>query len=205
MSRRSVSLCAALIALAALAAGRPAWAKPRESYVFLVSRVELAKGVPGEVEAQVTARLAAAIDGHEELESSLGEGAPDPEKDPQKFKSYLKARRQRAFKVNIDVSQYSSEIEQAAGGRGQGSKQYLTVRVTLRLFGETMPDRVMAFTGDGSATVKLEIGKTARPRDREEANSAVLDQAVASAIEQSLQKLKQPPPSEAKKKKRGKK
>jgi hypothetical protein len=76
------------------------------------------------------------------------------------------------------------------------------VRVALQLFGETIPDRVMAFSGEGSATVKLEVGKTVRPRDREEASSAAIDEAVASAITRSLEKLQEPPPSQQKKKKK---
>jgi len=207
MTRRILAV-GALVALAALVGDDPAWAKSRETYVFLISRVDLGKDVPKEVEKLLLARLGAAIADHEELEASLGQGAPDPESEPQKFKKYLKSRRQRAFKVNVDVSQFSSQLEPVRGGpRGQAARknsQYLTVRVSLRLFGETVPDRSMAFTGDGSATVKLEVGKTVRPRDREEATSGALDQAVASAIAESLTKLQEPPPS-TKKKKPGKK
>lgn len=203
MTRRILA-AGALVALAALVGHRPAWAKSRETYVFLVSRVDLGKDVPKEVEQQAVARLGAAIADHEELEASVGEGAPDPEAQPEKFKKYLKSRRQRAFRVNVDISQFSSELEPMRGGpRGQAARkdsQYLTVRVSLRLFGETVPDRVMAFTGDGSATVKLEVGKTVRPRDREEASAQALDQAVAGAIAESLTKLKEPPPSTRKKK-----
>ncbi|HKE16122.1 MAG TPA: hypothetical protein VKB80_14700 [Kofleriaceae bacterium] len=209
MTRRSLAALAAPLVLAALSPGRPASAKSGETYVFLVSRVDLGKGVPGEVEAQVAARLGAAIEQNEELEARLGEGAPDPDADPKKFKSYLKSRRQRAFKVNVEVSQYSTEVEPAARGlRGQPARkdsQYLTVRIALRLFGETVPDRTMAFTGDGSAAVKLEVGKTVRPRDREEAASAAIDQAVASAIAESLTRLKAPPAASPPKKKPGKK
>ncbi len=203
MTRRILAV-GALVALAALVGTDPAWAKPWETYVFLISRVELGKDVPKEVEQQLVARLGAAIADHEELEASLDGGAPDPEAEPEKFKKYLKSRRLRAFKVNVDVSRFSSELEPVRGGpRGQAARknsQYLTVRVSLRLFGETVPDRVMAFTGDGSATVKLEVGKTVRPRDREEAASAALDQAVAGAIAESLPKLQEPPPTTRKKK-----
>jgi hypothetical protein len=202
MNRRS-ALCAALFLVAVAGSSRQAGAKPRASYVFLISRVELSPGIPKEVEAQTAARVKAAIAAHERLESSLDAGAPDPEAQPQKFKEYLKAHRQRAFKVNVEVTDFSSEVETASAGRGK-TGQYLTVRTSLRLFGETVPDRVMAFTGDGSATIKIEIGKTPRPRDREEATSSALDEAANTAIAQALRKLDEPPPS-AQKKKPGKK
>jgi hypothetical protein len=205
MIPRSLALGAAVAALALAIPSAPARAKSRETYVFLISRVELAKGVPKEVEAQVLARLGTAVAEHADLEASLPAAAPDPEAQPQKFKDYLKARRQRAFKVNVDVSEYS--IEAATETRRDATGQVVIVRVALQLFGETMPDRVMAFSGEGSATVKLEVGKTVRPRDREEATSAAIDEAVASAITRSLEKLQEPPPSEkkTKKKKSGKK
>ncbi len=205
MIPRSLALGAAVAALALAIPSAPARAKSRETYVFLISRVELAKGVPKEVEAQVLARLGTAVAEHAHLEASLPADAPDPEAQPQKFKDYLKARRQRAFKVNVDVSEYS--IEAATETKRDATGQVVIVRVALQLFGETMPDRVMAFSGEGSATVKLEVGKTVRPRDREEATSAAIDEAVASAITRSLEKLQEPPPSEkkTKKKKSGKK
>lgn len=202
MTRRSLALGALLAALG-LALPSQARAKSRETYVFLISRVELGEGVPKEVEGQVVARLGAAVADHADLEASLPDAAPDPEAQPQKFKSYLKARRQRAFKVNVEVSEYS--IEAATETRRDGTGQVVIVRVALQLFGETIPDRVMAFSGEGSATVKLEVGKTVRPRDREEASSAAIDEAVASAISRSLEKLQEPPPSQKKKKKSGKK
>jgi hypothetical protein len=201
MMRRSLA-AAALVALTALAWSRPAWAKSRETYVFLISRVDLGKGVPKEVEPHVLARLGAAIGQHEDLESKLAAGAPDPDAEPDKFKSYLKSKRQRAFKVNVEVTHFSSQVEPVTGEDGRKGEQYLTVRTTLRLFGETVPDRTMAFTGDGSATVKLEIGKTARESDRKEATSAALDQAVAGAIAQSLTRLKEPPPPDKKKRRK---
>ena len=178
-------------ALGTLALTGPAQAKPRETYVFLLSRVELAKGVPADLEAPVTARVGAAIEAREGLAARLPEGAPDPEAAPKKFKDYLKARRHRAFKVNVEVTQFAAESE--TGSTGARPASYFTARVTLRLFGETVPDRTMAFTGEGSATVKIEVGKTVRQRDRDEAIAAALDQAAASAIDESLRKLDQPP------------
>ena len=60
----------------------------------------------------------------------------------------------------------------------------------------------MAFTGEGSATVKIEVGKTVRQRDRDEAIAAALDQAAASAIDESLRKLDQPEETKGKKTKK---
>jgi len=190
----------ALAAAGALAAPRAAEARPRkETYIFLVSRVDLTKGVPKEISAQVATRLRSAIEAHKELSHTIPEGAPDPEAAPEKFKKYLRARNQRAYKMNVEIREYSQEIEPSP----KPNTQLVVVRVSLRLFAETYPGRSMAIHGDGSATVKIEVGSKVREADRKEANSAALDEAVARAMEEVIVKLREPPPS--KKKKRRKK
>ncbi len=202
MRTRLSTLAAALAVLAAAVAVRPATAraKSKETYIFLVWKVGLENKTPKELSEMVATRLRTAIDAHKDIEAEVPQGAPDPESAPEKFKAYLKAKNMRAFRMNVQVTKYSQEVEPAPGKPGS---QYLTVRVTLRLFAESYPARGLALTGDGSATVKLEIGKTARDADKKEANNAALDQAVAAAIEQVLVKLREPPPSSAKKKKKG--
>jgi hypothetical protein len=189
-------------ALAVIAAGLAAWpasaaAKPKETYIFLVWKVGLENKTPKELSEMVSTRLRSAIEAHKIL-PAVPEGAPDPESAPDKFTAYLKAKNMRAFRMNVQVTKYSQDVEEAPGKPGS---QYLTVRVALRLFAESYPARGMALTGDGSATVKLEIGKTVRDADKKEANSSALDEAVNKAIEQVLVKLREPPPSSKKKKK----
>ena len=202
MRTRLSTLAAALAVVAAslVAAPASAPAKSKETYIFLVWKVGLENNTPKELSEQVATRLRTAIEAHKDIEPKVPEGAPDPEKDPEKFNAYLRAKKMRAFKMNVQVTKYSQEIEPAPGKAGS---QYLTVRVSLRLFAESYPARGMSWTGDGSATVKLEIGKTARDADKKEANSAALDEAVNKAIEQVLVKLREPPPSSSKKKKKG--
>ena len=193
----AMAACAAAFLVATAAAPSDA-AAGKETYIFLVSKVELSKGIAKEVNGEVSSRLLAAIDAHSDLDASIPKGAPDPEAAPEKFKAYLSKRKQRAFKMNVLVSQYSQTVEPAPG---KSNVQYLTVRVSLRLFAETFPDRGMALTGDGSATVKLEIGKTVSAADKKEANASSIDQAIGSAVEELLVKLRQPPPKKTRKKK----
>jgi hypothetical protein len=201
MTRRTLATAAALAAaLVGLAAAPvPAAAKPKETYIFLISRVDLAKGVPKDLGGEVSSRLRGAIDAHAEIDADLPKDAPDAASDPKKFKDYMKARRKRAFRLNVEVSQYSQELEAIPG---RSDSQYLAVRISLRMFAEGYPERTMAIHGDGSATVKLEIGKQVRPADKKEANSSAIDEAVGKAISEVLLKLRQPPPSAKATKKR---
>jgi hypothetical protein len=200
MRTRLSTLAAALAILAAGLTLAPAGAaaKSKETYIFLVWKVGLENKTPKELSEMVSTRLRAAIDAHPDIDPAVPQGAPDPEKDAEKFKAYLKAKNKRAFRMNVQVTKYSQEVEAAAGKPGT---QYLTVRVSLRLFAESFPQRGFALSGDGSATVKLEIGKTASEADKKEANSSALDQAATTAIAQILVKLREPPPSQPKKKK----
>lgn len=188
----------ALVAsLAVVAITRPSVAGGKETYVFQVTRVDLADGVPKDLARQVTARVSKAIDAHGEIDGEMPVGAPDAEAKPEELKAFLKKRRQRAFKVNLEVTEYATSVEP-----GKGTDQVLTVRLALKMFGETIPDRVMAFTGDGSATVKVEIGKDLRPRDQEYANDQALEVAIDGAIKTSIARLREPPPSKKQPKKR---
>jgi hypothetical protein len=197
----TLAACAATFLVASALAPRDASAG-KETYIFLVSRVDLSKGIPKVIDGEVTGRLNATIDAHADLESTIPKGAPDPESAPAKFKAYLTRKKQRAFKMNVQVSQYSQAVEPAPD---KPTTQYLTVRVSLRLFAETYPDRGMALTGDGSATVKLEVGKSVSAADKKESNSAALDQAIAGAVDELLVKLRQPPPTQKKAAKKKKK
>lgn len=201
MRTRLSTLAAALAVVAAALAAWPAsaGAKPKETYIFLVWKVGLENKTPKELSEMVSTRLRSAIEAHKIL-PAVPEGAPDPEGEPDKFKAYLKSKNMRAFRMNVQVTKYSQDVEEAPGKPGS---QYLTVRVALRLFAESYPARGMAMTGDGSATVKLEIGKTVRDADKKEANNSALDEAVNKAIEQVLVKLREPSPSSSKKKKKG--
>jgi hypothetical protein len=191
-TRVAVTAAALLGCLAALALPGPAQAKKRAkkaTYVFLVTRVDLREGIPAKLEGLVRQRLAAAIDEHEQLEGELGDDAPDPAADPQAFERYLERKRIKAYKVNVEVTSYEREVEE--NDKKAGS--ILTVHLSLRLFGETVPQRVMAFTGDGSATIKLEAGKTLRSRDDQVAHEDAAELAVADAIATSIRKLEQAP------------
>lgn len=185
----------ALMAFAAATlAASGAIAKPKP-YVFQLFKVELKAGIPAPVKAQVEKQAIASIDEHAELMSKFDRAIPDPDRDPKGYQKALKG--QAAFKVNIEVTSYKSEVEQTA----PDAPRRLVVSISLRMFGETIPQRVMAFTGDGAATIKVDVGKTVRPRDTEYANDEAIKLAVEEAITTSIRKLKEA----AKKKKKNRK
>ena len=184
-----LSLAAAAATL--LAAAQPAAAKPKEKYYFEVA--ELAAGENAAdakpVLALVRELLAAGIAKNPQLVAALDPTAPDPKADPAKFKAYLKKKKLRAFRVNLEVTDYDHVIEQGPNG------QRLSVYIELRTFGETIPDRIMAFSGSGGANVKIDIGKKLRDKDTEYANREAITLAIDEALQRSIKKLQEPPPA----------
>lgn len=73
------------------------------------------------------------------------------------------------------------------------NSQRLVVRVALHFLGENIPSRTMGFTGDGQATIKVEIGKKVRDKDREYAWDQAAEAAVADAMTTVFKQLAIPP------------
>jgi len=140
----------------------------------------------GLVTEVVEQRAREALAAHPQLVVSR-EGAPDPATDAKGFAKWLKKQKlATAFKVNIEIIDASEEVEpdpRTPGG------QRLTVKLGIRMFGERMPVRGMAFTGEGSATIKQQIGKKIRDADRRYTWDSAAQQAMAQAITVSLSKI----------------
>jgi hypothetical protein len=114
------------------------------------------------------------------------EDAPDPTAEPKKFKAYMAKRKLRAFKLNVEVTEYEEVVEPSPRSK---TGKMVVVRIALRILGETVPDRSMAFTGDGSATIKLGTGSRVRAKDRQIANREATELAIQDAVATSIKKL----------------
>jgi hypothetical protein len=183
--RNALAPTLAVFAILAFLAPSSADAKRKHRDVFEVTRIDAKVKAPDEMLAAVRSALASAIEENPQLLAQVGANAPNPRTAPKKFKAYLKRNRMSAFKVTVEITEYESSSEPSERGPGT----LLTVRVALRMFGETNPDRVMAFTGEGSAGLKLALGKVVRDRDRTYANEEAAKESVKGAIEMSLTKL----------------
>lgn len=190
---RSPLLLFVVLALTALA--QPAEAKAKKRYYFELAEVKSDESlgkVGAELVAPATAQVTKAIAGHPQLVAVL-EGAPDPKTDARGFKKWLtKKKLSGAYRVNVEVIAFEEELEDKDESLSNKEKR-LIIRVTLRTFGETIPERVMGFSGEGSATVKLDVGKKLRPKDRDYAIAQALELAMADALTSSLTKLTAPP------------
>jgi hypothetical protein len=181
-------------AVLAVAAGPAEAAKKKNKYFFELAEVKAADalGKTGKDLIPVAqTQVGKSISTHEQIVTELA-GAPD-RANAKAFKAYLKKKKVAgAYRVNVEVIAFEEEIEEKDDSLNKEKR--LIIRLSLRTFGETIPDRVMGFSGEGSATVKLDIGKKLRPKDREYAINQAVELAMTDALASSMQKLAKPPP-----------
>ncbi|MBK7538587.1 MAG: hypothetical protein IPI49_25100 [Myxococcales bacterium] len=167
-------------------------ARPQKRFFFEISQVTSKAKISPELEKLVLPRLTAEVQkqlaAHPRLVTALP-GAPDPRGDGPKYRRYLTKRGLAgAYLVSVELTSASEEVEQLEDRGGQR----LVVRLSVHLFGETVPGQTMGFTGDGSSSIRQEIGKKLRLRDQEVTWQDAVELAVADAISTSLDKLSEP-------------
>lgn len=148
-------------------------------------KADVAKEATPRVEAQIKKTFAT----HPQLVPVV-DGAPDPITKPDAYRKYL-ARKgiTSAFLVTVELTEATIEVVPM---ESKPNSQRLVVRVGVHLLGETIPGRTMGFTGDGQATIKLEVGKKIRDRDREYSWDQAAEAAVADAMTTVFKQLAVP-------------
>lgn len=188
------------VALSAVAIQVAQAEKAPERYVFVLSRVDLPKGTPPALEAVLRSQVTAAVAKEPRLEAGIPKDAPPYDEKAKgrygnkPFHKYMAKHRLRPFRITVEVTKYDPTLVPNPKKPGQ----ILGSTLMLRIFGETIPDRVMAFSGDGSATVLAEVGKKVRTSDRTWVDTDAADLAIEKAIAMSIVKLDTKPAKKAK-------
>lgn len=174
-------------------AGKKKKAKAKKKY-----HLELVEVRPGtDVDAKVAADALRLLDAelrkqfaaHPQLVADIT-GAPEPEANKKKFVKWLmKKKIAGAFKVDVDLTRYTEELEDTTTPNAGKDAKRIVVRLDIHLFGETMPGHKMGLEGEGSATVKEDVGKKMSAKDREFAIQGAIELAVTDAITKALEKL----------------
>jgi hypothetical protein len=183
-----------IVSCFALAARPAAAGKPKHYYIELIG-VTAAADLPASSADAIPiaqAEWSKVLAAHPQVVSTLI-GAPDPKAQGKAFKKWLtKKKIAGAYRMNVEITSYEEELEDKDAAVNQEKR--LIIRLGLRTFGETIPDRVMAFAADGSATIKVDVGKKLRDKDRTFAITAAVEGAVGDAMAASLTKLALPLP-----------
>lgn len=149
------------------------------------AKPEVKEDVAKEAMPRLEAQVKKTFETHKQLVGTL-DGAPDPDAKADAYRKFLKAKGLAgAYLVTVELTEASIEVVPVESKPGT---QRLVVRVAVHFLGENVPGRTMGFTGDGSATIKQEVGKKIRDRDREftwdEAAKAAVDDAMLTVFKQ---------------------
>ena len=153
-------------------------------------KADVAKIATPRVEGQIKK----AFGSHPQLVAKL-EGAPElPEKPTHQqmdaYRAFLKKKGLAgAYWVTVEVTDASEELVPT----DKPNTQRLVVRVAVHVLGEQIPGKTMGFTGDGQATIKQEVGKKVRDRDKEFAWDSAAEVAIADAMKTVFKQLAVPP------------
>ena len=182
-------------------ASRPADAKPKKKYHFELEDVRAGKDITADLAGEATPRVKAQtqklIENNAQIVVDLVGTPPDPTADANGFQKWLANNKiDGAYKVTVEITAATEEVEAV---EDKPNTQRIVVHLEVHMFGETMPQRKMGFYGDGSSTIKEEIGKKLRPKDRDAAWDDAATEALTKAIDESLQKLSVPPPKPSRK------
>jgi hypothetical protein len=200
-TRRRAARCAmmpamirlVLIAGVALALTAPADAAPKKKYHYELTQVTADSGVAADVSKsalpRVEAQVRKAFNTHPQLVGDVT-GAPDPNTDANGYRKFL-VRKGLAdsFYVTVNITAATEELEPQETKPGS---QRLTVHLAIHMLGEHIPGRTIAFTGDGEATIKQEVGRVVRQADHDYSWDSAAEIAVKDAIETTLKQLAQP-------------
>ncbi len=200
-SRSLVALTAALILLAGVTVA-PAVAAPKKSSVSagkkyywsiigVFPKATVDPAIATQLKPVVLAQVAKTLAAHPQIAAALPDGSDV--NTPDAFKRLLsKAKIAGAYTVSVDISDASEEIVPIESKPGELK---LVVRLSVHLLGEVMPDKTIGFTGDGSATIREEIGKKLRPNDRDAVWAAAVEGAVNDAVATAMKTLSKPAPA----------
>jgi hypothetical protein len=187
---RPLSIAALACALLVLTGRAEAQPKKYHFELFSISakpevKADVAKNARPRVEGQVKK----AFEKHPQLVAKL-DGAPDWKSAADAYRRFLAAKGiAGAYLVSVEITEASEELVPMEGKPGS---QRLVVHVAIHMLGETMPGRTMGFTGDGQATIKQEVGRKVRDRDREYSWDQAAEIAVADAMTTVFKQLALP-------------
>jgi len=166
-----------------------ATAQPKKKYHFSLAAVDVKPEVKADVakaaQPRVEEQVKKVFETHPQLVGDLGKDAPNWKTAADAFRKHLAKKGVTAgFLVTVDLTDASEEIQPT----DKPNTQRLVVKVSIHMLGETMPGRTMSFTGDGSATIKQEVGKKVSDRDRkfawDDAAKAAVDDAMVTVFKQ---------------------
>jgi hypothetical protein len=174
-----VGVSAALLVVAGSSPARAA------KYYVVVRGVDEAAGVSSGIKDEALGLFNAELKKHPELTLEPPPGLPS---EPEALKAALAQKKLKAIELTLRILNVSGAVNPPAPG-----KKFRTLQrgIKVAVFGDTLPDKVLALGGDGDATVGVEINANADVD--KEGKPALLDaakEAMRQAVDMTVAKLR---------------
>jgi hypothetical protein len=177
--------------LAALAAGAATMAVPVQAaapkFYFQMQPVKAGPEVDAALKAYAGEALRTELASRPEWASDIGQaGQEGPGQDRAGLVGELKKRNLRGFDVTARIEKLKQEVKDPKPG---ARNKQLAVEVQLTVFGTTIPDAKLAFSGDGQSGSEAEVSEKHLATDIAEATHDVIKDAIKQAVDQAVVKL----------------
>ena len=185
MTRWTWALCGALAAVTLAAFTASASAGPK--YYFQLQPVKAGPEVDAAIKSYTGQALKAELASRPEWASDVGPaGAAGPGSDRTALVSELKKRALRGFDVTARIEKLKQEVKDPKPG---SRNKRLAVEVQLTVFGTTIPDAKLAFSGDGQSSSEAEVSERRLAADTADTTKDVIKDAIKQAVDQAVLKL----------------
>jgi len=190
---RAMKSLLVLMVMCAVAGAAP----PKKKYHFELTKVLAKENVKPDIakiaQPRIEGQVKKAFETNPQLVANL-DGAPEPQADNgNPYRKFLEKKGiSGSYLVTVEVTDASEELVPLEDKKSQR----IVVKVAIHVLGETIPGRTMGFTGDGQATVKLEVGKTVRDKDRDYAWDGAAETAINDALKTCFAQLEKGTPKQ---------
>jgi len=184
-AKRLGILTAAGACLLALGSGSIAVARAAgPKFYFRLGAVKAGPEVDPTLKAYAGEAVKADLAARPEWASDVGNGVGAD--DPEALVAELGKRKLRGFSVVVRFEHLQKEIKEPGPG---ARRKRVALNVKLSVFGTTIPEEKLAFSGDGESGVEAEVSdKGMEPETEALAKDAVKD-AIKQAVDQAVLKL----------------
>jgi hypothetical protein len=192
-----LAVVAGLAVASSLAASDAVAAKPSgPKFYFRVGEVKAGPEVDAALKAYAAEAVQADLAARPEWASDVGTTEPEA------LSAELKKRNLRGFSVVVRFESLKKDLKEPSPG---ARRKRLSLNVRLSVFGTTIPEEKLAFSGEGEAGLEAEVADKAVETESASLAKDAIKDAVKQAVDQAVLKLslaKATPHNEAK---RGKK
>jgi len=186
MMRWKLATLTTLAAVAALAAALPALAAAPKFY-FQMQPVKAGPEIDEATKTFAAEALRAELAARPEWASDVGPaGQLGPGQDRGALVGELKKRNLRGFDVTARIEKLKQEVKEPKPG---ARNKQLAVEVNLTVFGTTIPDAKLAFSGDGQSGSEAEVSEKRLAADTADTTHDVIKDAIKQAVDQAVLKL----------------